>query len=250
MIESFSSLCDDFYHDMHINTELDLPANRDTILTFFERIRKQYPSMGNFYRKESGDFSLEEDRAKGNWRHVTVEVDRLWSGYANPASFEDSYALHILNLELVPYMLGISPLDINSLDLTFAMDFAYSGNHDEVIADALLTGSSFGTLLDKADARATGFSPIVTVALSADNKLQARIAVESRTSSQTHNTGRCETSEPISLYFTVRRYPRPDEQFDALAALRQLSSVGEELMSEKIIPNFVKPLSGAIAQRR
>ena len=250
MIESFSSFCDDFYHDMYINTELELPANRDTVLTFFERIRKQYPSMGNFYRKDSGDFCLEGDRTSGSWRHVTLEMDRLCSGNANPTSFEDAYSLHLLVLELAPYMLGVSSLDINSLDLTFAMDFAYNGNHDEVIADALLAGSSFGTLLEKEGARATGFSPMVTIALEDDNKLQARIAVESRTtlSSQNGESGR--TNEPISLYFTVRRYPRADEKFDATASLRQLSSVAEDMMIDEIIPNFVKPLSGAIAQRR
>lgn len=250
MIESFSSLCDDFYHDMYINTELELPVNRDTVLTFFERIRKQYPSMGNFYRKESGDFCLEDDRTGGSWRHVTLELDRLCSGNANPASFEEACCLHLLVLELAPYMLGISSLDINSLDLTFAMDFAYNGNHDEVIADALLAGSSFGTLLEKDGARATGFSPIVTIALDADNKFQARVAVESRTTLSNQNGESCRTNDPISLYFTIRRYPRADEKFDTIASLRQLASIAEEMMIEEIIPNFVKPLSGAIAQRR
>ena len=39
---SYNSLCDDFYIDMYVNTELDLPTARDTILTYFERIQKQF----------------------------------------------------------------------------------------------------------------------------------------------------------------------------------------------------------------
>jgi len=50
-LNSHSSLCDNFYIDTYINTELDLPSERDTILTFFERLQKQLPSMSRFYRR-------------------------------------------------------------------------------------------------------------------------------------------------------------------------------------------------------
>jgi hypothetical protein len=46
MANGYSSLCDDFYLDMFVNTELDLSLQSDTVLTFFERIQKQYPTMG------------------------------------------------------------------------------------------------------------------------------------------------------------------------------------------------------------
>ena len=55
MLNSYSSLCDDFYHDIYINTNLELLAQRDTILAFFERVQKQFPSMGNFSRREKND---------------------------------------------------------------------------------------------------------------------------------------------------------------------------------------------------
>ena len=35
----YGSLCDEFYLEMYVNTELELPSQRDTILTFFERIQ-------------------------------------------------------------------------------------------------------------------------------------------------------------------------------------------------------------------
>ena len=62
MAENYSSMCDDFFADMYINTELDLPSERDIILGFFERLQRRFPNMGSFFRREYGDFTLEEDR--------------------------------------------------------------------------------------------------------------------------------------------------------------------------------------------
>ena len=91
MPNSYSSLCDDFYLDMYINTELELPTGRDTILSFFERIQKQFPSMGRFYRRENNEYYLEEDRNPGQYRWVSLEIDRIGSGVANPSDFETVY---------------------------------------------------------------------------------------------------------------------------------------------------------------
>ena len=56
----YSSLCDDFYVNMNLSTEMELPNNRETVLHYFERIQKKYPTMRNFYCREKGDFVLEE----------------------------------------------------------------------------------------------------------------------------------------------------------------------------------------------
>ena len=78
-INNYSSLCDDFYLDMYINTQMELPAARDTILAFFERIQKQFPSMCRFYRRENDQYCLEEDRNIGPYRLVALETDRIGS---------------------------------------------------------------------------------------------------------------------------------------------------------------------------
>lgn len=250
MANSYSSLCDDFSVDMHINTELDLPSERDTVLSFFERIQKQFPSMGNFFRRSNGDFCLEEDRDGERYRWVMLEIDRIFSGCANPDQLEDAYELHNLVLELSPYMLGVSHLDIDSLDVTFAMDFDYRGNHDEVVAEALFGSGPFGRLLELPGSRAIGFSPTVVTALDVDCCTQARIAVESRTSVSEVRNDKFKSDQPISLYLTIRRYPKPDERFDAAKSFARQCETAVELMSEKIIPDFVHPLTEAIAQRR
>ncbi len=54
----YSSLCDDFYVNMNLGTEMELPANRETVLHFFERVQKTYPTMRNFYSRERGRFRV------------------------------------------------------------------------------------------------------------------------------------------------------------------------------------------------
>jgi len=255
MVNNYSSLCDDFYLDMHVNTELNLPTQRDTILAFFERIQKRFPSMGCFYRRENNEYCLEEDHNVGQYRWVTLEIDRIGSGVVNPSSFEDVYDQDRLVLELIPYMLSVSHLDIDSLDITFAMDFDYTGNHDEVIAEALLAQSAFNCLLDLPQARPIGFSPIVVVALSEDCRTQARISVESKTTPDLiggYGPGKKRQSldEAVSLFFTIRQYPSSAGKFDTLKSFENQCRLAEELMARKIVPNFVQPLTDVIAQKR
>ncbi len=249
-MNSYGSLCDDFCIDMHINTELALPAGRDTLFAFFERIQKQFPTMGNFAKRENGEYSLEESSESGQYRWVAVESNRLGSGYVNPPAFGDAYALNRLVIQLAPYMLGLSHLDVSSLDVTFMMDFIYEGNHDEIIAEALFDKSPLGCLLDLPNSRAIGFSPSVITALSEDCRLQARIDVESRTSAFEVRSAKYRTDEPISLYLTVRQYPKADEKFDMMASFDRQCRIAEELMASKIVPHFVRPLANAISHRR
>jgi len=250
MSNSYSSLCDDFYLDMHVNTELNLPTQRDTILAFFERIQKQFPSMGCFYRRSDNEYCLEEDRSPGQYRWITLETDRIGSGVVNPASLEDAYCQDRLVLELAPYMLSVSHLDIDSLDVTFAMDFDYTGSHDEVIAEALFGSTAFNCLLDLPQARPIMFSPAVVVAISDDCRTQARISVESKTSIYEPGRKGQIDDEAISLTFTIRQFPSSSERFDALKSFENQCQLAERLMAEKIVPNFVKPLTNVIAQKR
>ena len=67
----YSSLSDDFYVNMNLSTEMELPSNRETVLHYFEQIQKKYPEMRNFYSREKHDFILEEDKDKGNYRLTT-----------------------------------------------------------------------------------------------------------------------------------------------------------------------------------
>jgi hypothetical protein len=249
MANIYSSLCDDFYLDMFINTELDLPVQSDTILAFFERVQRQYPTMGCFSRRENNEYTLEEDRSSGQYRWVSLEVDRLGSGIVNPLEIAEVYNQDRFILGLVPYMLGISHLDVDSLDVTYAMDFYSAGSHDQIIAEALGSGA-FNCLLDIAGAKTIDHSPSIVVALSDDCRTQARINVESNTSIFDPDKAPQALEEPISLTFMIRQYPLASGKFDALKSFERQCCLAEELMADKIIPNLVHPLINVIAQKR
>ncbi len=250
MATSYGSLCDDFYVNMNLNTELELPSERDTILHFFERIQRQFPTMNNFYQRETGEFCLDEDREAGSYRWVTIEQDRICSGYVNPDSIEKADELHKLILELVPYMLGVNHLDVDSLDILYGMDFDFEGNHDEILADALFSNTPFFSLLDYPEARPIGFDPSVIISLTPDCRLQAKISLESRTGAYQVRTGKYKDDDQISLYLSLRQYPDPTHKFDCLQSYDRQKLYCEQIMNEKIIPNFVKPILGAIGQRQ
>src|SRR5947208_14715463 len=86
----YSSLCDDFGVYVYLNTKMDLPSGRETVLHFFDRLRKTYPEMTEFDCRENGEFVLEEDREQGSYRWVTLETRRLCAGYVNPPDLESA----------------------------------------------------------------------------------------------------------------------------------------------------------------
>lgn len=58
----YASLADDFYVNLNLSTEMELPGQRETILHFFECVQKKYPSMRKFYCRDKKDFVLEEEK--------------------------------------------------------------------------------------------------------------------------------------------------------------------------------------------
>ena len=51
----YNTEADDFYINVNLNTELELPSGRDTVLHYFEQMKKAFPELRNFYTRESGD---------------------------------------------------------------------------------------------------------------------------------------------------------------------------------------------------
>ena len=249
--QSISSLCDDFFVDLYVNTELELPEARDTVLAFFERVQRQYPAMGRFYRRQEGEFWLEEDPGEGPIRWISLERNRIGSGWTNPGNLADVYEQHRFILGLIPYMLGVNHLDVESLDVCYAMDLMCSGSHDEVIADTFFNATAFGSLFDFPQAKPVGFSPVAILALSEDMHTQARVAVESKTSVYERMAPSKQGSdEAITLSMTVRQFPSSIEPFDTLASFQTQTELAESLLVERIVPHFIQPLIETIAQRR
>ena len=87
-MNGFSTDADDFYVNVNLNTEMELPSNRDTVLHYFEQMRKAFPELSNFYTRESGDLVLEGDKEQESYRWLAIESRRLCSGQVNPPTLE------------------------------------------------------------------------------------------------------------------------------------------------------------------
>ncbi len=248
MSNPYSSFCEDFYVNMRLGSQLNLPHQRETVLHFYERIQKQFPTMTRFRKSDHGEMNLEEDRSKENYRWVSMEGKRLTSGHVNPDSIEDALQLHALMLELAPFHLGLSPVEIDYLDVLFGFDLSFNGNHDEVVAESLLLDSPLSCLGEEAGAKAVDFQPTVTVALSDDCRLQARIDIVTRTNSYQVRTGDY-SDDVISVYLILRRYwgDRPREPMESL--MRSMAQRAEQLADKHVLPKIVQRISAAIAMR-
>lgn len=245
---SYESIADDYYINMHLNTEMQLPAARETVLGFFERIQKSYPTMRNFYTRESGDFVLEEDKEQGHYRWVTIESRRICSGYVNPPNPEAALEQHLLVLDLIPYMLSVSPLDCEAIDLMMGFDFVYRGNHDSLIADALGFSPALDSLLHIPGAQPLNFEPSITMTLDEACRLQARLMVETRTNAY-HVRRREFPEEPISVYFTVRQYGSLPVSSSYKEAMQMIAEKTEELLEQHVVEQVLRPLQMAISAK-
>jgi len=244
----YSSLCDDFYVNMNLSTEMELPDNRETILHFYERIQKTYPTMRNFYSREKGDFVLEEDKDGGNYRWCTVESKRLCSGQVNPPDLDSVLEQHKLVLDLAPYMLSVSPLDCEALDLLFGFDFSYRGNHNQLVADALGFSPAFERFGDIPGATVINHEPSITLALDANCRMQCRLSMETRTNAYQVRTGDY-PEEHLSVYLTARQYGSLGPGTTYVSALAELSRVCQEMVDEYVVDSVLRPLARAIAMR-
>jgi hypothetical protein len=156
--------------------------------------------------------------------------------------------VHTMLLEAAPHHLGISPIEIDYLDVLFGFDLAFGGNHDEIIAESLLAESPLTCLTEEPGARAVDIQPSVTVSLSDDCRLQARIDVVTRTNSYQVRTGDY-NDDVISVYLIVRRYwgDRPKDALEEL--FQQMAKRADALCASYVVPRILRPISTAIASR-
>ena len=246
MSASFSNFSDDFFVNIDLNTSLPMPQERETVLHFYEVVQKQFPDLADFYQRDTGEFVLEGDREAGSYRWLELGSRRLSAGAFNPADVADAYRQHAWLLDRSRYFLGVSHMVVESLDLVYGFNLDYAGNRDAIVCEALLEGCRLAALLTHGEAAALNFEPSLIVALDAECCMQARLAIETRNSSYQVRTGTYD-DEPISVYLTVRAYPRPGERFDVGKSISHQAVVGEDLVARVVIPSAVRPIASAIA---
>jgi len=241
----YSSLSDDFYVNMNLTTEMELPGNRESVLHFFERLQKKYPTMRNFYCREKGDFILEEDKERGQYRWATIEHRRLSSGQVNPATVDEALDQHRLVLELAPYMLSLSTIDCEALDLLFGFDFTYRGNHNQLVAEALGVSPGLERVLDVPGATIVNYEPSLTLAIDDECRTQCRLSIETRTNAFQIRTGDF-PEEQLSVYVTARRYGALGQDVSFAQVLESLSKVCHDMVDGHVAENILRPLARAI----
>jgi hypothetical protein len=189
---------------------------------------------------------LEEDKDRGHYRWATIEQRRVCSGQVNPQSVEEALEQHQLVLELAPYMLSVSPLDCEALDLLFGFDFTYRGNHNQLVAEALGLSPALERLADLPGASIINHEPSITLALDEDCRTQCRLSIETRTNAYQVRTGDF-PEEQLSVYLTARQYGSlgPDSTF--VTALENLTRICHEMVDSYVIENILRPLARAIA---
>ncbi|MEI8210902.1 MAG: hypothetical protein WCI02_02035 [Planctomycetota bacterium] len=244
----YSALSDDFYANVTLQTEMDLPSGRESVLHFFEQMQRRFPKLHHFYQRERGEFILEEEKDQGAYRWVAVEARRISSGVVNPSSIDEAMEQHQEVLEMAPYMLSVSRLDCEALSLMYGFDFTYRGNHNQLLADAIGLPSGFESVSQRAGSQLMCYEPVIQISLDDVFRTHARINFEPRTGSM-QTRGPESSDELLSVYVTVRRFDSlsTDESFGD--ELKRLDGLMRELMDNYIIESILKPLQNSIAIR-
>lgn len=242
----YQSLADDYYVNMNLSTEMELPSNRETVLHFFEQLRRAYPDMRNFYCRENRDFVLEEDKDRGSHRWCTVEPRRICSGYVNPEEVESALEQHRRALEIAPYALSVSPLDCEALDLLMGFDFNYRGNQNQLVAEALGISPALEGVTAIPGATIVNCEPNITIALDDECRLQCRVSIESRTNAFQIRTGDYQDDQ-LSVYITARHYGTLDPGQTYLDVLQRLHDVCRKVVNSYAAEAILQPLARAIS---
>ncbi|TWT93883.1 hypothetical protein [Stieleria varia] len=247
-MSDYGAFSDDYYLNMNLATEMELPQSRESVLHYFEQVRRRYPTMQNFYSREKSEFVLEEEKDQGAYRWVSIEQKRLNSGAVNPETYESAVDQHRMVLELIPYELSITPLDCESLSVMLGFDFNFRGNHNEVLAEALGMTPALEKFSQSPYFKLLSHEPILQFALDEDCRTQCRVSFESRTTAYQVRTGEY-GDDQLSVYLTVRRYDSlaADESF--ATEFDRLSALCRDLVDEYLVGNVLRPLQQAISLR-
>jgi hypothetical protein len=204
--------------------------------------------MRNFYCRERGEYVLEEEKDRGNYRWITVDPRRVCSGHVNPGTIDEALEQHRLVLDLIPFTLAVSPLDCESLNVMYGFDFTYRGNHNQLVAEALGVTPAFERLAEIAGSTVVAYEPGIQLALDEDCRVQCRVSVETRTTAYHVRVGEF-PEDQLSVYVTARRYGSLDPGQTYISAMDTLAAVCQEVVDDYVVEHVLRPLQQTIALR-
>lgn len=250
MTDGFGAVCDAFYINARLFLKLDLGLQRETVLHFLDRIRKDYPGLKRLRRRDGGSLLLEEDAEDGGSRRwIRIDPNSLRFGHFSPSDRDAVRRMGALILTQAPYNLSFSDLDYDHLELTYGFDLEYRGNHDQLVAETLCAeGPAASFLFGDHAAHLIDAQPYLGVSLTPECDLQAYVEIKSRTTTYEVRSEQYE-GEPIAVLLTIRKYWSAEGALALAGTLDDLFERADELATDKVVPNFVNPLAAAIASR-
>lgn len=252
MKSALGAHCDDFHTSTRLFFKLDLSLERESTLHFFDRIRREFPSLKRLRRREGNTLVLEESDGEGRGdaqRWVRLEPGAMRFGHFSPPDGECCAEFASFLLKQAPFHLTLTELDVDYLEVFYGFDMEYSGNHDQLIADTLFRDHPLAAFIMGDDAAHTiDCQPYFGVALTPKCDVQAHLEIKSRTSSFEVRTGQYD-SQLLSVNLSVRRYWGFEDANDLVQVHQQLFKTAEELAVSRIVPLVVNPLALAIARR-
>ena len=97
-----------------------------------------------------------------------------------------------------------------------------------------------------ASAFAIESQPLLGVSLDEQGEVQAHFEIRTRTTPSKQRAGEFEAA-PISIYLILRKYGAPTDINELPAILKQLTSTGEELLEQRVIPHLLTPIREAVS---
>lgn len=240
---ALAAVCRDFYVNQRLGLTLDLPSARETILNLFDRVRKERPAMGRFRRFED-ELALESADFDGAYHWLALNRTAIRSGWVNPDSLDSAYDLHRMILDIAPYFLSISPLDVEHVELLFGFDIECRGNRNDVVFDAFFADSPLGGLLVHDRETLIETQPMIAFTLDRAGDVEAVVEVKTRTNpaelvgEMRHDLDQ----DPISVFLTVRRHGPFGALSDLQDTFARLAGSAERLAEERVIPQVVMPI--------
>ena len=241
----FDQICRDFCVNQKLALKMDLPAAREPVLDLFGRLRKDLPRLSSLQRYPDGEVALESGEDERDFLWVAMRQVSLKSGWVNPETLDDAYRMHRTVLEVAPYFLSISPLDVDHLELVYAFDFECDGNRDEAVLEALLGGSPLGDFADASTDTVLDAQPFIALALADAPDMHVYVEVRTRLPRGETAVTR-EGTDPLSVMLTVRRTGPVRSLADLPTHLAALSGHGERLVEQRLIPRVLMPLRDRI----
>jgi hypothetical protein len=247
---AFNAHCDDFHIATRLYLKLDLALQRETVLHFFDSIRREFPTMRKLRRREDGSLLLEEDDSREETRRwLRLDASTIRIGYHNPPQSELAEQLAGAVLKMAPYHLTLGDLDYDHLEVVYGFDLEYRGNHDQLVAETLLgEGPMAGLLGHPSVAHTIDAQPFLGFAIGETCETQVYLEIKSRTSTYEVRTRTFE-QQPLSVFLTVRRYWGFSESEAVPDIHRELTQIAEDWAAERVVPLIVNPLAQAIASR-